>query len=552
MTPSPMPRAVVLWAESEVRMRYDRRNPFKAALVSVLAGALLLGLAASSASAAAPDVTPGQRVRALVEPSIVYVSTEFTGLVYDNANRRYVRESPFTSNWSCSGFFVSPTGDVVTAAHCVEKSQIIKDGLARIAAQWAIGRGYYKNRSLPPEVAASTYSVRGLRGLTYVAYGVAASADTQSGTARRAVVKGMRSFVAEAGDVALLRMLNVQDVPALKVAPDAEVETGEAVWTVGYPGKIDYVVDDTFAPSFKDGSISSKKTRFDVPVYELSSAMAKGMSGGPTVDSEGNVVGVNSFGPQGESFNFVQTAGTVNDLLADKSVNNEFGETNTIYRDGIQAYINGDRSTAIDNLQDVLVAIPNHALAREYLAKARDMPEESGGMPGWAWILIALGVIAAIAAGMYALLRSGRLKGGRSTKPAVESQAASPPVRGRTTISPRPGEASLVIQQGPGAGQRYAITADMLLGREEADINLDDPEVSRRHAMIRRVNGALEISDLRSANGTRINGSPIDGPRPVSDGDTIEIGQTTLSVEMPASGGRPKGETASRRRPENN
>ena len=543
-------------------MRHHKRHPLKAVLACALASALLLGLGASSASAAEPTVTPGERVRALVEPSIVYIATEFSGLVYDNVNKQLVRSEPFTRQSSCSGFFVSPQGDVVTAAHCVESSQRVKDDLRANAAAWALANGYYGSNRPAAKAVFESYGVRGLQRTVVVAYGVSASADTKrQGTARRALLKGIRSASQQAGDVALLKMLNVQDVPALKVAGDEQVETLEDVWSVGYPGKVDYAVDDTFEPSFKDGSISSQKTQADVPVYELSSAMAPGMSGGPTVDAEGNVIGVNSFialdqvgenVTRSEAFTFVQTAATINDLLADKSINADFGETNTIYRDGIDAYVNGDRSTAIDNLDEVLVRVPNHALAREYLAKSEALPEDSGGIPGWAWILIALAVIAAIAVGVYALLRSGRLKVGRQTKPAVEPRATPESARGRTTMSPRPGEGSLVIQQGPGAGQRFAITSDMLLGREEADINLDDPEVSRRHAMIRRVNGSLEISDLRSANGTRINGSPIDGPRPVSDGDTIEIGQTTLTVELPASGGRPKGETASTRRPESN
>jgi pSer/pThr/pTyr-binding forkhead associated (FHA) protein len=90
----------------------------------------------------------------------------------------------------------------------------------------------------------------------------------------------------------------------------------------------------------------------------------------------------------------------------------------------------------------------------------------------------------------------------------------------------------------------------MMVGRDEADINLDDAEVSRRHAMIRPVNGRLEVVDLRSANGTRVNGSAVDGTATLSDGDTIEVGRTTLTVEMPSRGGRSSGDTATNRRPE--
>jgi S1-C subfamily serine protease len=539
-------------------MRHQQRHPLKAVLTCALAGALLLGLGASSVGAAEPTATPGERVRALVEPSIVYLRTEFTGLVYDNVSKSNVRDEKFTRTSFCSGFFVSPQGDVMTAAHCVESTQSVKDDLRLAAADWAIERGLYGDVQPTAEnvgKVAAGYGVRGLQRNVVVAYGVSASADTQSGTARRAVVKGIRSASQEAGDVAIVKMLNVRDVPALKIAGDAPVETLEDVWSVGYPAKVDYAVDDTFAPSFKDGSISSQKTQDDVPVYELSSGMAPGMSGGPTVDAEGNVIGVNSFialdddRTRSEAFTFVQTAETANDLVADKNINNDFGETNTIYREGIEAYFDGDKGTSTDRLEEVITRVPNHALAREYLTKAEALPEDSSGMPGWAWVLIALAVIAATAGGVYALLRSGRFKSARSTKPAVEPSGSTPaPVRGRTTISPRPGEPSLVIHQGPGAGQRFAIKSDMLLGREEADINLDDPEVSRRHAMVRRVNGTLEISDLRSANGTRINGSPIDGPRSVSDGDTIELGQTTLTVELPA--GRGVSETATHRHPE--
>jgi serine protease Do len=535
-------------------MRSHWRHSRKAVFVAILTAALLLGLSTGSAGAAGPSVTPGERVRALVEPSIVYVSTQFSGLAYDKVNGHLVRRTPFLSTAACSGFFVSPSGDVITAAHCVEKGPLSKYGLASAAAQWTTTHNYYQNPFLKPKDVVGDYDVRGIRSITTVAYGVSASADTASGTARRAVLKGIRSYSQEAGDVALLKMLNVQDVPALKVVADAQVETLEDVWSVGYPAKVDYVVDDTFEPSFKDGSISSKKTRFDIPVYELSSAIAGGMSGGPTVDAEGNVIGVNSFGSDAstEAFNFVQTAATVNDLLADKNVNNVFGETNTTYREGIEAYIDGDRDAAIDRFQSVLTDVPNHSLAREYLRKSEILPKSGGGIPGWGYVLIALGVLVVLAAAFYALVRSGTLSFKRPRRPARARVETLPPgpTKGRTMISPRPGEPTLVIQQGPGAGQRFTITSDMMLGREEADINLDDAEVSRRHAMIRPVNGKLEVFDLRSANGTRVNGSLVDGTATLADGDTIEVGRTTLAVEMPAKSGSSGPETATNRRPE--
>lgn len=63
-----------------------------------------------------------------------------------------------------------------------------------------------------------------------------------------------------------------------------------------------------------------------------------------------------------------------------------------------------------------------------------------------------------------------------------------------------------------------------------ADIRLDDPTVSRRHAVIvRTTEGELRVLDDRSMNGLSINGETVDWA-PVVDGDELEIGRYTLHV----------------------
>jgi hypothetical protein len=69
------------------------------------------------------------------------------------------------------------------------------------------------------------------------------------------------------------------------------------------------------------------------------------------------------------------------------------------------------------------------------------------------------------------------------------------------------------------------------IGRSRtADIRLDDPTVSRRHAVVVRTpEGELRVLDDRSMNGIRVNGEPVDWS-PLSDGDELQIGRYTLSV----------------------
>jgi hypothetical protein len=69
------------------------------------------------------------------------------------------------------------------------------------------------------------------------------------------------------------------------------------------------------------------------------------------------------------------------------------------------------------------------------------------------------------------------------------------------------------------------------IGRSRsADIRLDDPTVSRRHAVIVQTpEGELRVLDDRSMNGIRVNGEQVDWS-PIADGDELQIGRYTLSV----------------------
>jgi hypothetical protein len=96
--------------------------------------------------------------------------------------------------------------------------------------------------------------------------------------------------------------------------------------------------------------------------------------------------------------------------------------------------------------------------------------------------------------------------------------------------------AKLVVRQGAQTGMTYALgRTPVVLGREEgAEISLQDPEMSRRHARISWQEGYYVLEDLRSTNGTYLNGTVIRGPQRLNQGDTIGIGQTVLEFEWQA------------------
>jgi hypothetical protein len=100
--------------------------------------------------------------------------------------------------------------------------------------------------------------------------------------------------------------------------------------------------------------------------------------------------------------------------------------------------------------------------------------------------------------------------------------------------------AALIGQTGALAGRRIEVTEEITLGRENATVVLDDPEVSRRHAVIRPRDGGLEVEDLASTNGTYVNGQRISVPTPLTPGDQLRLGDTVLQVppaERPSAPG---------------
>jgi pSer/pThr/pTyr-binding forkhead associated (FHA) protein len=71
----------------------------------------------------------------------------------------------------------------------------------------------------------------------------------------------------------------------------------------------------------------------------------------------------------------------------------------------------------------------------------------------------------------------------------------------------------------------------VVIGRmSECDVPLTDPNVSRRHAEVRREDNEFVVVDLGSTNGTRVNGAGVK-ERQLVDGDEITVGTTKLRFE---------------------
>jgi len=89
----------------------------------------------------------------------------------------------------------------------------------------------------------------------------------------------------------------------------------------------------------------------------------------------------------------------------------------------------------------------------------------------------------------------------------------------------------LEIVTGPLAGRRLPLRGEVTVGRADTDLELNDAEVSRAHAVLRaQPDGTAEVEDLGSTNGTYIDDVPVIGPALLGPGQQLRIGSTVLRL----------------------
>lgn len=95
-----------------------------------------------------------------------------------------------------------------------------------------------------------------------------------------------------------------------------------------------------------------------------------------------------------------------------------------------------------------------------------------------------------------------------------------------------PAEWALVVYAGAALGRVFPLASgDTLVGRApDSGVALLDGEVSRQHARIHVEEGRVQVEDLGSTNGTRINGDRLLGPVMLQDGDRLEMGGHVLKL----------------------
>jgi len=121
--------------------------------------------------------------------------------------------------------------------------------------------------------------------------------------------------------------------------------------------------------------------------------------------------------------------------------------------------------------------------------------------------------------------------------PSFRCYPISCPLRHMDLDSP-PIRSVLIALEGPMRSQTIELDAgELTVGREVGNsLQLDDRAASRRHCVVRSVQGQVHIADLDSRNGTYVNGLPV-RERQLQHNDQIRVGDSVFLFQHMISPG---------------
>ncbi len=241
----------------------------------------------------------------------------------------------------CSAWAASNNGDIMTNGHCVDPLEV-KRQLQSMLAPEAFDYGFDPKGGPPTDMPMSPDFMQQapvlsdeqiFRTVQLVQPATIQNRLLDTWTTARYVAH--QSF--NDGDLALVKLEGYDgQTVAIPVATTAP-QLLEPVTAVGYQGTLtqiaslptdvleqpdlDGLADTRLNPSLKDGTISSQQfTPGGASVWEISAPMSPGMSGGPTLNARGEVIGTNSFTIDLQPFNFITDYSNLQNFLRDHGV----------------------------------------------------------------------------------------------------------------------------------------------------------------------------------------------------------------------------------------
>jgi serine protease Do len=415
-----------------------------AVLLSVLGVGAAVAQTQPSADQGAPVINAQARAADLAQPALVWIRVHYDAWVVTEYGT-----FPSPVDVGCSGFVVNPNGYVVSAGHCFDEGmegaqgQAISQFVDRLVREGVVPESQRDRVIEDVMVGNIDWKVEGRYNdskpdrSVYVKVGggdVRWTGKPGGGGAKSARV--VETLKWDQGDAALLK-LERSNLPSILLSSTDDIEVGEELLSIGYPADTDG--EETFGLTNRNGQINAERPKgpSNLLFYETSARLTPGMSGGPTVNLAGEVVGVASF--RNEDANYIVPASIVQELLTRNGVRNQLGRVDQLYRQGLESFYRHEYSAAIKSFEEVQVLAPGHRLAAAKRTKAAELRERFGdpappappakrGLPTTVLLLTGAAVLVVLLAiSAWLLRRQARRSRRQAPAPAPDLQPSIGP-----------------------------------------------------------------------------------------------------------------------------
>ena len=337
-----------------------------------------------------PEVSKARLISDLAYPATVLIYCRVDGLV-DTPDYEIQASIAVIG----SGFFVNPNGYIVTNGHvvfAVDNNDPLQDSVVRYYLLYNAFEAlveYFQEQgyALSEEDVQMIYDyvmrhgeVKSVTLNVWVILGEVKGADIEAkGIKARIVAKS--PFIEK--DIALLK-IDLENTPTLLLGDSSEVKVGDEIYAIGYPGVVVFhemlSPETMLVPSLTRGIISAfRRTISDTPALQTDAAVTHGNSGGPALNSEGEVIGVVNMGSVDPNemikvagFNFLVPSNLVRDFLRENGVENKGGPVDELYLRALALYYAKCYDSAIREFKRVLELFPYHWYVKKLMADAQN------------------------------------------------------------------------------------------------------------------------------------------------------------------------------------
>lgn len=219
-------------------------------------------------------------------------------------------------------------------------------------------------------------------------------------------------------DVAILK-IEAENLPTAKLGNDDVLETGDALYVLGYPGGAVLSPDKLIEPSLTAGLVSARQTMPDGwEALQTNTDMNPGNSGGPVLNQHGEVIGLATFsrvdpqtGNAVQGVNFAIPIGVATEFLKEANIQPAESQLSQQYTEGIDQFEQGKLRLALQTFQKIRDINAKFPYIELYISKVQSAINIQGdsSIPVWIYGAGAIGLLViGGGSGAWVLMRRSR------------------------------------------------------------------------------------------------------------------------------------------------